>query len=368
MQLRTLGVLGLLIGLTACSREPRVATSGPMIEASLAARWNLGNAPGRETRFSMDGKLLAAANALGPIVVRKAPKWGVAARLNHPGGPTSVAFSPDGKILFSSGYDGKVHLWDVATGAKLRSFQAAQGTIWSIDVSPDGRRLATSGEDRKVRIWPLDGRPVPVTLSGHERNVWEIRFRPDGQQVASASFDETARLWSLDGREKKPLRAHSEAVVALDYRPDGRMLATGSDDSTIRLWHSADGTAVRTILAGNHVYRLDFSHDGRWLASAGRARGGVGTFWYQLTGAGSRAKPVGIWRIDDGALVAAIPHPTDVFGISVSPDGRLLATNDDNGDLRLWRLRCSNALIRRESRGRSQPCHYRDRQYRHGTG
>ena len=77
------------------------------------------------------------------------------------------------------------------------------------------------------------------------------------------------------------------------------------------------------------------SPDGQWLASGGRARNGVGTFW---TGHGSTARPVKIWRAKDGTLAAALPHPTDVFSVSFSPDGRYLATNDDAGDVRLWRI------------------------------
>jgi len=283
--------------------------------------------------------LLAASLASGDVSVRSTGDWKVIHHMNHAGGATALAFSPDSRSLYTAGYDGRARIWDLRTGKQKIESQVASGTIWSVDVSPDGRSLAASGEDKTVHLVPLGQRGLhSKALRGHDRNVWEVRFSPRGDQLASGSFDETARLWDATGRPQKVLTGHTQAVVSLDYSPDGRLLATSGDDSTIRFWRSTDGSAVRTIDAGNHVYKVDFSPDGRWLASSVRARGAIGTFWYQIAGSGSAATPLRIWRVADGALVAALPHPTDVFSVSYSPDGRLIATTDDDGTLRVWKM------------------------------
>ena len=56
----------------------------------------------------------------------------------------SVAFSPNGKILASAGYDKSIKLWDVATGKKLATLQGIEA-VWSVAFSPDGKTLASAG-------------------------------------------------------------------------------------------------------------------------------------------------------------------------------------------------------------------------------
>ncbi len=55
----------------------------------------------------------------------------------HSGEVTSVAFSPDGKQLFSGGSDGTRKLWDVATGNLLVTLLSSREGEW-LAITPEG--------------------------------------------------------------------------------------------------------------------------------------------------------------------------------------------------------------------------------------
>jgi len=338
-----LAIAGIAFGLSV--DQPDIAQSGPRIEAQLERVIALGDAPAREPRFSRDSRLLALTSAGGAIHVLRTSDWRPVRRFEHPGGATSAVFTPDGQRLFTSGYDGMVRSFDLATGATGPAIKASEAPIWTLDISPDGKQLAIGNEKGVARLWSLaDPSRAPKMLRGHGRNIWEVQFSPSAPELATGSFDYTARIWDLaSGKTVRVLRGHSQAIVGLDYRPDGRLLATSGDDSTIRLWRLEDGKQAQRMEAGrmeagNHTYDVEFSPDGKWLASAGRARSALGTALHGLTGRGAANPPVHIWRVSDGAAVAALTHPADVSRLAYAPDGRHLVTADDEGRVRIWRV------------------------------
>jgi WD40 repeat protein len=284
--------------------------------------------------------LAAFGDATGAITIRNTHDWRVVDRLQHQGGATALRFGKDSNQLFSGGYDGNVREWDLARHAVAQTFKGNGSTIWTLDISPDGNRLAAAGEDAIIRIWTLDIPAAPRQLRGHTRNIWEVRFSPDGKRLASCSFDYSVRLWDVDGaRPLKILPGHEQSCVGLDYSPDGKLLASGGDDSTIRYWRASDGASLRTIHNRSQVDKIAFSPDGQWIASGGHPHGLVGELWHKVTGGGDEGDAVRLWRVKDGALVAGLPHPDDVYWVAFSRDGRWLVTSGEDNRFRLWRLR-----------------------------
>ncbi|GGY98925.1 nSTAND1 domain-containing NTPase [Streptomyces poonensis] len=117
------------------------------VRRTMAGDDDVGSA--RAGQFSPDGRVLATFDR------RLVRLWdattGEASR-TLPGEDTDImAFSPDSRALATGDEDGRIALWDVATGEK-RTTLADSGDITSLAFSPDGRTLAVGSQD-DIRLW-----------------------------------------------------------------------------------------------------------------------------------------------------------------------------------------------------------------------
>ncbi|NUM48183.1 MAG: hypothetical protein HUU38_26040, partial [Anaerolineales bacterium] len=141
--------------------------------------------------------------------------------------------------------DGKVLLWDVATGRLLRTVQAYSGRVRAIAWAPDGKTFATGGSDGQendgfqyVRIWNAStGRLVrEIQLPfGHE--AYALAWSPDGTVLASGDSFGDVLLWDpAKGTLAGTLHGHEQTVVSLDWSRVENALVSGSRDGTVRVW------------------------------------------------------------------------------------------------------------------------------------
>jgi WD40 repeat protein len=124
----------------------------------------------------------------------------------------------------------------LATEEPVRLFWGEGGEFTSVAFSPDGKLLAAGSAIGRVRLWTVGGSLVRV-LNGHKGPVWSLSFAPDGRTLATAGDDGTARLWELaTGQERARLTGHGESVFAVAFAPDRNTLATGGSDGRALLW------------------------------------------------------------------------------------------------------------------------------------
>src|SRR5271165_4399190 len=76
-------------------------------------------------------------------------------RFQGPPQVTCLAYSPDGKILATSFFDGKITLRDADSGKELASLTGHKINVFKVAFSPDGKSLASISQDKTLRLWDV---------------------------------------------------------------------------------------------------------------------------------------------------------------------------------------------------------------------
>jgi WD40 repeat protein len=130
---------------------------------------------------------------------------------------TAVALSADGALLLTGNIESAIQLWDVATGERLRTFEAAPGHVPShIRFTADGRFALTAGRDFKLRAWDVSSGACLAVIGGHLHPIDDIVLTADARRMLSWSMIDGARLWELDWDLAAP--AHAGGVQSAEYR------------------------------------------------------------------------------------------------------------------------------------------------------
>lgn len=231
--------------------------------------------PSFSVDFLPDGSLLQAALGnggfdQGAVSIIDTATGETRGSFPHGGAVWSMAVGQSGGKLASSGWDGTVQLWDIATRKRLHKLRGHRPYAYCLAISPDGSTLATGGMDSSVKLWDISSGELTQTLNGHIGAVYGVAFSSNRMTVASVG-SHTLRIWDVEaGRARKVIDSLAAPLLSICISPDGKTIAAGSTEGTISLW-DADTGERRATLRGHtaSVMRVAFSPDGMTLASCG---------------------------------------------------------------------------------------------------
>ncbi|MCA9155142.1 MAG: WD40 repeat domain-containing protein, partial [Planctomycetales bacterium] len=302
----------------------------------------------------------------------------------HPEAVHAVAFSSDGLRLTTSGGDGIVHVWDLATKRELERFAGHEGAALAVAVSSDGKTIVSGAADKTARIWSVSALGV---IEADVAEVTDLAFTPDGQSLFTVGSEPEVKRWDATGKLVGKLPGGKAVFHSVAVKPDGSEMAAADREGRVQVWSLADGKLLRTIEPAEskpasaewteavakatqaatsapgtpdpaEVGAVAYSADGKRLVVSGagqviRIFDAAGRVLERL----EAESPVGDVRfaVDGGRLFMASfdnnararslslerrieAHEAPVAALAVSPDGQFVLSGGTDKRIRLWSL------------------------------
>ncbi|XP_011847615.1 PREDICTED: apoptotic protease-activating factor 1 isoform X4 [Mandrillus leucophaeus] len=269
-----------------------------------------------------------------------------------------VKFSPDGSSFLTSSDDQTIRLWETKKVCKnsaimlkqevdvvfqenevmvlavdhIRRLQLINGKTGQIDylteaqvscccLSPHLQYIAFGDENGTIKILELVNNRIFQSRIRHKKTVWHIQFTADEKTLISSSDDSAIQVWNWQLEEYVFLQAHQETVKDFRLLKNSRLLSW-SFDGTVKVWNIITGKIEKDFVCHQGtVLSCDISHDATKFSS---------------TSADKTAK---IWSFDLLLPLHELRgHNGCVRCSAFSVDSTLLATGDDNGEIRIWNV------------------------------
>ncbi|XP_066583387.1 echinoderm microtubule-associated protein-like 2 isoform X3 [Prorops nasuta] len=221
--------------------------------------------------------------------------------------------------------------------------------VWGLAFHPHLPQFATAGHDRLLQMWDSLSHTVDWSKDIGEQ-AQSIGFSPDGSVLVVGCV--SGKWLAIDSHTRELYTHHtdgSEPIQVVQFSPDGSLLALGSRDNHIYIYQANESSTKysrvgRCMGHSSFVTHLDWSADGQhlrsnsgdyellyWNPGVCRQIAQSSTLrdveWHTHTCVIS-FETIGIWP--EGA------DGTDINNCARSSNGKLLATGDDFGKVKLF--------------------------------
>lgn len=251
----------------------------------------------------------------------------------------SLSVSRDENYVVAGCDQLSICVWEWPGGRLLHKFDTEE-VVDLISISPDSSRLAWAARgkestEKRVHIWNLQSGKKLKSFSGPDGGLMSLLFNSDGSQIFAGGWNGEVEVWSVDQGEKlHVLHPEGDVVRNLQLSRDGDRILTATNSMT-QVWdaHSysmLEGVPRRHQIVTSEIFSPDFK----------KIVGGI-------TGRLSVFDPLKVSGTSfDG-------HFSPIVGVTFNRDGNIVASRDLEGGVNLWDLTTGECL--RSFGGSSQP-------------
>lgn len=193
----------------------------------------------------------------------------------------SIALCPSQDVIaFDSGNN--IELYNFKVDQYLKTLKGHSKQVSTIAFSPDSKILASGSKDGQVKIWDWEAETFEIFNNSTAINTVAISY--DNQFLAIGSVNSSIILFNLITQKVDfELDSNLGSVASLVFSPDGRFLAGGGrDNDAVKVWHVKTGELLHSLECSScwqGVLSVSFSQDSQILAAS--LAGGAIKVWQQ---------------------------------------------------------------------------------------
>ena len=249
--------------------------------------------PYSDIAFSSDGNFFAVAQQQNVFVYQTDTGDLIRTLKKHTGNISSVAISPDDRILVSaSGQDLTLKIWDLQTGNLWQDIGENVDSISSVTFHPNTDLFVTGaggvGSDRRIKYWKGKKDILLGTVPDDEESlerlptyelietlpkqfgfIYDLTFDSQGSKLLGAVRN-YVKVWdvSRSNTEIMSLKASSLELNRVAISPDDRLIATANREGKITIIDLNRKEIIGTLVGHEGwIQAIQFSPDGRFIYS-----------------------------------------------------------------------------------------------------
>jgi WD40 repeat protein len=270
----------------------------------------------------------------------------------HAAKVTTVIAERSGAWFASASIDGQIKVWSPA-GGERRFLTGHNKPVHSIAASPDGLKVASTGDDLTARLWSVESGEGSVL--GASADGSRISFSASGRYLAWSSPQGRAVVHDLQTQTSRELETYSSLAGPFAFGGDD-YVACATAANEVRAWSLRDGRELYRSTTGSRVYAIDFSRERNprlmWadhrlsivdLASGQKdllsTKDSIWSITDDASGAyvltAGIADSVRVWRMPARRYRILTKHENRASTLAFSADGRLLASAGADGIVRI---------------------------------